>query len=119
MREDSVMRRQQQGISVTNLDSVKPSKPIIPDKYNNRMNLKKLKRMKYFNKALLELRAWSFSEAGVSSCANIKVSVEKMIMQNKALTTYREVDDVYIELKTGHPDMLGKYEISNLEYRQV
>ena len=56
MREDKVMKRQQQGLAVPNSDSVKPAKPFIPDKYENLINLKKPKRIKYFTKALLEIR---------------------------------------------------------------
>ena len=73
------------------------------------MNLKKLKRIKYFTKALLELRAWSFSEEEVSRCANIKAAVENIIVCHKSLPTYREGDEVYIEFNTGHPDMVGKW----------
>ena len=62
MREDKVMKRQQRGLAVPNLYSVKPAKPFIPDKYNNHMNLKKLNRIKYFTKAILELRDRGFSE---------------------------------------------------------
>ena len=57
-REDKVMKRQQQVISIQNSDNVKSDKSFIPDKYNNQMELKKLKRIKYFSKALLEIRAW-------------------------------------------------------------
>ena len=85
----TVMKQQQQGISVTNSDIVNPAKPFIPDKYNNRMNLKKLKRIKYFTKALLELIARVFSEEEVRICANITASVEKLIVWHKALPTYR------------------------------
>ena len=58
MREDTVMKRQQRGLAVPNSDIMNPEKPLIPYKYNNRMNLKKLNRIEYFTKALLELRAW-------------------------------------------------------------
>ena len=61
MREDTVMKQQQWGLAVTNSDSVKPAKTFIPDKYKNLMKLKKLKRIKYFTKSLLELRVWGFS----------------------------------------------------------
>ena len=80
MREDKVIKRQQQGLSFPNSDSVKPDKPFIPDKYNNRMNLKKLKRINDFTKAPLELRGRGFSEVKVSSCANIVAAVEKLIV---------------------------------------
>ena len=46
MREYKVMKQQHQGIAVPNSDSVKPYKSFTPDKYNNEMELKKLKRMK-------------------------------------------------------------------------
>ena len=109
MREDRVMKRQQQGLYVPNSDSVKPTKPFIPDKYNNRMELKKLERMKYFSKALLEIRAQGFSEEEARISANIIAAVEKLIVWHKELPTYREVDVVYIEFKTGHPDMVSKW----------
>ena len=80
MREDTVIKLQQQGLAVPNPDSVKLSKPFIPDKYINFMKLEKLKRIKYFTKALLELRARGFSEEEVSSCANITATVEKLIV---------------------------------------
>ena len=92
MRENTYMKRQQQSLSVPNSDSVKPSKPLIPDKYNNSMNLKKFKRIKYFTKALLELRDKGFSEEEMRSCANITDAVEKLIMWHKSLSTYREGD---------------------------
>ena len=60
MREDKVMRRQQQGLAVPNSDSVKPAKSFIPDKYKNQMELKTLKRINYSTKAILELRVWGF-----------------------------------------------------------
>ena len=50
MREDKFMKQQQQDLAVPNSDSVKPNKPLIPDKYNNRMELKKIERIKYFTK---------------------------------------------------------------------
>ena len=71
------MKLQQQCLAVPNSDSMKPAKTFIPDKYNNCMNLKKLKRVKYFTKAILELRVWDFSEEEVSSCANITAVAEK------------------------------------------
>ena len=80
MREDIVIKRKQQGLAVPNSDNVKPEKPFIPDKYNNHMNLKKLKRIKYFTKATLELRGRGFSEEKVSICANIIAEVEKLIV---------------------------------------
>ena len=46
IRENKVMRIQQQGLAIPNSDSVKPAKPFIPDKYNNWMEMKKLKRKK-------------------------------------------------------------------------
>ena len=58
--------------------------------------MKKLKRIKYFTKSLLEIRAWVFSEEEVSSCANITAPEEKLIVRHKALPTYREGDAVYI-----------------------
>ena len=60
------------------------------------MNLKKLKRIKYFTKALLELRARGFSEEAVSRCANITAAVEKLIVWHKELPTYIEGDELYI-----------------------
>ena len=96
MREDKVMKRQQQGIAVPNSDSVKTDKSLISDKYINQMELKKLKRIKYFTKSLLELRALGFIEEEVSSCANITDVAEKLIVCHKALPTYREGDMVYI-----------------------
>ena len=74
------MKRQQKGLAVPNSDSVKPEKSFIPDQYNNLMELKKLKKINYFNKELLELRSWGFSEEEVSSCANITATVEKLIV---------------------------------------
>ena len=43
-REDKSTK--QRGLSVTNLDGMNPSKPLIPEKYNNWMELNKLKRKK-------------------------------------------------------------------------
>ena len=71
MRGDKVMKRQQQGLAVPKSDSTNPAKSFITYKYNNWMELNKLKRIKYFTKALLELRSQGFSKEGVSSCANI------------------------------------------------
>ena len=102
------MKQRQRGISVTNSDSVKPVKLFIPNKYNNLMNLNKIKRIKYFTKALLEPRAWGFSEEDVSSRAKITAIVENLIVWHKALPTYREGGEVYIENNTGHPYMVGK-----------
>ena len=90
------MKRKQRGLAVPNSDSVKPAKTFIPDKYRNIMKMKKLKRIKYFTKALLELRARGFSEEEVSICANITSSVEKLIVWYKSLPTYIEEDEVYI-----------------------
>ena len=111
MREDTVMKQEQQGLSVPNPDIVKPSKPFILGKHNNRINLKKFERVKYFTKALLELSGWGFSEQDVSSCANIIAAVENLIVWHKALLTYREGYKVYTEFKTVHPHMVGKQEI--------
>ena len=94
MREDKVMKRQQQGLDVTNSDTVKPAKPFITDSYNNWVELKKLERITYYTKELLELRARAFSEEKLSRCANIKSAVEKLIAWHKALPTYREGDTV-------------------------
>ena len=45
MREVKFLKLQQQDLAVPNSDSVKPAKSFIPYKYNNRMKLKKLKRI--------------------------------------------------------------------------
>ena len=95
MREDKVMKRQKQVLAVPNSDSLKPAKLFIPDKYNNRMKLKNLKRIKYFTKALLELRAWWFIEEEVSRFANITAVVDKLILWHKEMPNYREGDIVY------------------------
>ena len=42
--------------------------------------------------------------------ANITALVEKLIVWHKALPTYREGDMVWIEIKTGIPDIVGKGE---------
>ena len=42
----------------------------------------------------------------INICNNITDAVEKLIVWHKYLTTYREGDAVYIEVSTGHPDML-------------
>ena len=46
VREDKAMEQKQQGISIKNPYIVKTEKPFIPDKYKNRMELKKPKRKK-------------------------------------------------------------------------
>ena len=46
MREDKVMKLQQQGLAVPKPGSIKPDKSFIPDKYKNRTELKKIKRIK-------------------------------------------------------------------------
>ena len=48
------------------------------------------------------------------SCANITDAAEKLIVWHKELPTYREGDVVYIEFKTGHPDMVGKWEVGDI-----
>ena len=60
------------------------------------MNLKKLKRINFFTKALLDLRAWGFSEEEVIISANNTAAVEKLNVWHKSLTTYIAVDAVYI-----------------------
>ena len=35
-------------------------------------------------------------------------------MWHKALTTYKEGDEVYIEFKAGHPDMVDKWEVGDI-----
>ena len=115
MREDKVMKRQQQDLAVPNSDSVKPNKPFIPDKYNNRMELKKIERIKCFTKELLETKAQGFSAEEVSRCANITSALEKLIFWHKQLPTYREGDVVNIEFKTGQPDMVRKWEVGDIE----
>ena len=50
MREDIVIKWQQQGLDIKNPDSMKPAKLFIPDKYNNQMELNKIKRINYFTK---------------------------------------------------------------------
>ena len=52
-REDKVTKQQQQGLAVPNPYSVKPAKSLIPYKYNNPVELKKIKRGKYFTKEIL------------------------------------------------------------------
>ena len=50
IREDKFMKRQKLGLAVPNSYIMKPAKSLVPDKYNNQMELKKLKRIKYFTK---------------------------------------------------------------------
>ena len=50
----------------------------------------------------------------MSNCANIRAVVEKMIVWHKALSTYIEDDMVYIEFKTGHPVMVGNWEVNDI-----
>ena len=73
------------------------------------MELKEIKKITYFTKALLEFRTQGFIEEEVIRCANITAAVERLIVWHKSLPTYREGDAVYIEFKTGHPDMVGKW----------
>ena len=44
------------------------------------MELNKTRRIKYFTKALLEIRAQGFSEEEVSRCANINAAAENLIL---------------------------------------
>ena len=73
-----------------------PAKIFIPDKYNNQMELKKIKRKMCFTKELMELRSWSFSEEEVSSCSNIPSAAEMLVVWHKAMPTYREGGTVYM-----------------------
>ena len=107
------MKRQQQGLDVPNSDSANPAKSFIQYKYHNRMVMKKLNMIKYFAKALLELRDWGFSEEEVIICANITAAAEKLIVWNKAMTNYREGDAVYIEFKTVQLYMVDKWEVGD------
>ena len=91
MREDTVMKKKRD-LAITNSDSLSPAKPFIPDKYNNHMNLKKIMKIKYFTKALLELIARVFSEEEVSRCANNITAVEKLVVWQKSLPNYIEGD---------------------------
>ena len=50
----------------------------------------------------------------MSSCANITAAADTMIVWYKELPTYREGNAVYIQLKTGHPDMVGKWEVGDI-----
>ena len=83
------MKQEQLSIAVPNPDSVKTSKPFIPYKYNNRIELKKLKMEKYFTKALVELRSWGFSEEEVNICTNITAAVEKISVRHNSMPAYR------------------------------
>ena len=71
-------------------------KPIIPYKLKNNMELNKIKRKKYFTKALLELGAQLFSEEEVRSCVNITYVADKLIVWDKELHTYIEGDAAHI-----------------------
>ena len=51
--------------------------------------MKKIKRIKYFTIALLELIAQGFIGEEVSRCDNITDTAENMIVCNKSLPTYR------------------------------
>ena len=75
---------------------MKSFKSFIPDKYNTQMELKKLNRVNYFTKKLLELGSLGFSVEGLIRCANITAVVENLIVWNKSLITYREGDAVYV-----------------------
>ena len=86
-----------------------PAKSLIPNKYNNSMELNKLKRKKYFTEALLSLVYQGFSWEEVSICANITASAENLIVWYKALTAYGEGDALHIKFNTGHPNMVGKW----------
>ena len=46
MREYKVIKLLQEGLALPNSYSAKPSKPFIPDKYKNWVELKKLDRIK-------------------------------------------------------------------------
>ena len=96
MRKYKVKKWQQQGLYVPNPDSMKPRKLFIPYKYNNRMELQKTKKIKYFTNALLELRYQGFSEGEVIICANSTDALEKIIVWYKEMPTYIEGDAVYI-----------------------
>ena len=50
IREDKVTKRQKQGLTIPNSESVNPDKPFITDKYNNQNELKKIERIKYLAK---------------------------------------------------------------------
>ena len=84
--------KKKRDLAITNSDSLSPAKPFIPDKYNNHMNLKKIMKIKYFTKALLELIARVFSEEEVSRCANNITAVEKLVVWQKSLPNYIEGD---------------------------
>ena len=60
------------------------------------MELKKLKKIKFFYKSHLEPIYRGFSEEEVIRCANITAAVEKLIVWHKALPTYREGNAVSI-----------------------
>ena len=44
IRENKIMKIQQQGFAIPNSDSLKPAKPFIPDKYTNLMEQNKPRR---------------------------------------------------------------------------
>ena len=47
-------------------------------------------------------------------CDNITAASEKLIVRHKAMPNYREVDAVYIEFNTGHPDIVGEWEVRDI-----
>ena len=84
---------------------MKVDKPFIPDQYNNRMELKKSKSIKYSTKSSPKLRYQGFSKEGLSSCTNIEAAAEKLSVWHKALPTYIEGCELYIEFNNGHPNL--------------
>ena len=77
------MKQQQQGISVPHPDNRITDKPLITENCNNQMELKKVKRGKYFTRDILELGAQRFSEGEVRICASITAEVDKIILRHK------------------------------------
>ena len=58
----------------------------------------------------MKLGDWGFCKEEVIICTNITSGVEKLIVWQKSLATYREGDAVYIELNTRSTDMIGNGE---------
>ena len=58
MREDNITKQHQLGIATTNPDIVNPEKPIIQDKYNNWMDMKKTQEVKVLYQGAPGM--WSF-----------------------------------------------------------
>ena len=103
-REAKVAQRIAKNLPVPDISKIEPAEAYVPDKLKGSMDLKKMKKTKYYLKVKQELKERGYTDAQVDTLPNVTAAVNLLTEWAMQQQDWREGEPYVYTFLTGHPD---------------